>query len=399
MKKMRTIFLWAILLFLTMDLTYVRAETDFQIQHTPLLCVTAEIPIEVPFEVISPISLKEARVYFKKQGVDNFYFVQAQPGEEKKYVGRLPAPQPTAKTIEYILLVVDEEDHAIKSPLFAIPLAEEQECLQSREKDIPINIVISAENDIPPEIGFSGEHVAWETSGDKLGTPYLDAAVEKQIVLESTRAVETDQNSQDENITTSGQKSSFGKKAVIGLGAGVGALALVGVAVSGGGGDGGGGGLWNPIDDIAEDVVAALYKSPDTQTTCGTVVTNQLYVTNNRPENIMLGTIDYEVIVTTDNPSGSCEPVNTGAFAPGGATTVPPGETVLVRQWSNEVNPCYGCPYSIAECVWESRYIVHTSAGSAIALSTFSAQGDLCGGSSGKKPFGFRNQVKGDYEP
>ena len=399
MKKMRRIFLWAILLFLTMGPTYVRAETDLQIRHMPLLCVTAEIPIEVPFEVISPIPLKEVRVYFKKQGMDNFYFVQAQAGEEQEYVGRLPAPQPAVKTIEYILLVVDEEDHAIKSPLFAIPLEEDGECLQSRKKDIPINIITSAEKDLAPEIGFSGENVVWETSGDKLGTPYLDTAVEKQIALASTKDVETDQHSQDENITTSSQKSRFGKKAVIGLGAGVGALALIGVVASGGGGDGGGGGLWNPIDDIAENVVAVLSKSPDTQTTCGTVVTNQLYVTNNMPENIMLGTVDYEVIVTTDNPSGSCEPGHTGAFAPGGATTVLPGETVLVRQWSNEVNPCYGCPYSIAECIWESRYVAHTSAGSAIALSTFSAQGDLCGGRSGKGPFGLRNQVKGDYEP
>jgi hypothetical protein len=112
----------------------------------------------------------------------------------------------------------------------------------------------------------------------------------------------------------------------------------------------------------------------------------------------VIGTIDYEIVLTTDKPTGSCGTGRIGAFAPNLATVIRPGETALIRQWSNEVNSCSGCPYLIAECTWESRYIVHTSVGSAVALSSFSAEGDLCG-TAATKPLDRQNRIRGDLEP
>lgn len=151
------------------------------------------------------------------------------------------------------------------------------------------------------------------------------------------------------------------------------------------GGGGGGGTKWvTSVDDETKEATAQLVKTPVLQTTCGTTVTNQLFVTNGTAQDIQLGTIEYEVVLAKDSPSGSCAAGRTGEFAPVGDTIVTPGQTLMIREWTNEVNPCSGCPYLSTECVWESRYVVHTSIGSAVARSTFSAKGDLCASSTGK---------------
>ena len=219
---------------------------------------------------------------------------------------------------------------------------------------------------------------------------------EKQEVIEQPEEQEVIE--QPEEQTTDNQKHKkfrFSKKTIIGLGAGAGAIAVIG-AIAGGGGDGDGN-IWDSVDGEAKNVTAELSKSPEIQTSCGTVVTNQLFVTNNSTADITIGTIEYEVKLTKDSPSGSCDAGRTGAFAPNLATVVSPGEITLIREWSNEVNPCSDCPYPTAQCVWESRYIVNTSAGSAVALSKFSVEGDLCGTSTSKS-FEDTTRIRGDIE-
>ena len=370
---------------------HLQAAAEFQIQHDPLVCTVAGLPIEISFEVISPTFLKEARVYFREQKTEHFYFIQAALKNSGTYSGILPGPIATVKAVEYFLLVADEDENVMKSPVFSVSVAEKSSCPQYRSVELPMKLIVSAEQEISPEIGFSGENVDWATSGDSPGTPYMDKAIEKPVQSGTTASME-----QNKDVSKSGNPR-FGKKTLIGLGAGLGAIAVIGAA-AGGGGDGGDGNIWNSLSDEASDVTAELIKSPEIQTSCGTVVTNQLFVTNNRAEDILIGTIDFEIALTKDNPEGSCEPGRTGAFAPNLATVVHPGEIALIRQWSNEVNPCSGCPYLIAECIWESRYIVHTSAGSAAALSSFSTEGDLCGTLT-TKPFDGNTQVQGDVEP
>jgi hypothetical protein len=141
---------------------------------------------------------------------------------------------------------------------------------------------------------------------------------------------------------------------------------------------------WTIEIEVDDDIQVEIFKTPQIQTSCGTLVSNELYVINERREPFTVTSIDYEVVLTRDKPSGSCAPGRIGTFAPNWAVVVPAGERALVRQWSNVVNPCSGCPYTSSECKWASKYIVHTSVGSGEAETTFETDGDLCGAAASK---------------
>ena len=361
---------------------------DIQIQHTPVPCMIAESPVEIMTHVLAENKIEEARLYFKTPEAHDFYVVHLQSDTPEKFTGILPAPQPDVQNVLYQLLFVDQAGQSVKSPLFTIRVAKDAAtCPQIPTKDIPEALPVFAESDIASEIGFSAEFLDWKVSEqDARLTPYLAETKEIDMIP----PLEADVPS---------KKSRFGKKTAIGLGAGAGLAAAVGLAV-GGGGSSGSGSIWDSLDDVTENVLAELIKMPEIQTSCGTVVTNQLFLTNNTVQEIVIGTIDYEIVLTKDSPAGSCQPGLSGAFTPNLATMLGPGETALIREWANEVNPCSGCPYVVAECVWKSRYVVHTSVGSALAYASFAIEGDLCGTSLTAKPYGEPgNQIQGDIEP
>jgi hypothetical protein len=376
-KILVTIYVGMSLLLLLPYLVY--GETPLEIWHDPLTCVGAGTPIGISADVVSTAPLKEVRVYFKKHETTSLYFVPMKHGEGARYTGTLPAPMETGASIDYFILVVDENDNSVKSPAFSASIGKKSECSESLNLNQPEEIVVYAEKSTSPEIGFSGENVHWNVS-EYAGKPYFIKA--KEIHVQSYTGTSTTQGQRDSNLN----KSGFSKKTVIGLGVGLGALAGAGVIMA------------KNLGEKEPDLIAKLVKTPQVQTACGTIVTNQLYVTNKKSESVTVGTIDYEIVLTRDNPAGSCEGGRNGTFAPNWATVVPPGATVLVREWSNEVNPCSDCPYLSAECRWNSRYIVHTSAGDTGAKSTFTVQGDLCGTSSAKS-YGTGTPVKGDVEP
>ncbi|GAK57201.1 hypothetical protein U27_04166 [Candidatus Vecturithrix granuli] len=360
--------------------------TKLQVQHDPASCILAETPLELVVHVAPEVEISEARLYFKTQPAENFYFIRLQAAASDEFRGILPAPLPDVKKIAYRLLLIDQEGQAVKSPVFTVQVEKKAAaCPQAQSADIPATLVVFAEESIPPEVGFSGKFIEWKvTAEDDLPTPYLQQAQEISVTPFSE---------------PSPKKSRLGKKTVIGAGAGLGAAAVAAGIAFGSGSSGGGGSIWDSIDDTTDNVLAELIKSPDLQISCGTVVTNQLFVTNNSAADVSLGTIDYEIVLTKDSPTGSCEPGRTGAFAPNLATVVPSGATLLIREWSNEVNPCSGCPYLSAKCIWKSRYIVHTSAGSAVAFSTFTIEGDLCGTTAAKPLPDKGTQLRGDIEP
>ena len=316
MKKIGIVTIYTLILFVIKTPLFVQAATDIHIRHMPLFCVAAGLPAEVSFEVLSQSVPRETRVYFREQGTEIFYFTHGTRHGNNLYSAILPAPLGTTVFVEYFLLVVNNNEQAVKSSLFAMPVEEENMCPQEYLHEIPMRIVVSAEQEIEPNIGFEGEKVIWTTSADRLGTPYMENAVEKLVLIgePATTAPVGQGAAEEQQVTTSGKKSRLGKKTLIGVGAGAGAV-LLGAAVAGGGGSSDGGDPWGSIKDIAENVDAVLVKSPTVQTVCGTVVSNQLFLTNKRPESIMLGTIDFEVVLTRDRPSGTCAPGQTGAFA------------------------------------------------------------------------------------
>lgn len=359
---------------------------NLELRHDPVPCTVTGLPLKVQFKVNSPNPLEEARIYFKTRNAKDFYYIHAEAQNAGLYVGMLPGPMSAVKNLEYRILVVDDEGQAIKSPVFHVMVKDKSECPQFQSNDLRSSLIVSAEREIQPGIGFSGNYIIWHLLKETFGKAYLNQADEVSVQPYSIQ----------DKIRATFKNLRIGKKTALGLGAGLGTAALIGIIA--GSDESKEKSIWDPIDDVAENVTAELIKTPEIQTTCGTVVTNQLFVTNNGIEDLLLGTIDYEIILTRDKPAGSCELGRTGAFAPNLETVVPPGVTLLIREWMNEVNPCYGCPYVIAECQWESRYVVHTSAGTAIAFTKFTSKGDLCGTPAAKSCDG-KSRIRGDVEP
>jgi len=374
MKIMRIVVTVCMCLFVALLLSHPSyGGTNLEIWHDPPTCAVTDSPIKISANIISPTLPKEARIYFKKQGPMSYYFVQMKQETGGIYTGIIPAPMETTMSIEYLILIVDRNENLLTSPPFSVLINKELECPKSMNIDWPNKIVVYAEHQTSPEIGFSGENVQWNVS-HYFGKPYLNKAMNVQM---ESYSPEQEQGS---------FSSVLDKRTAVRLGLGIGALVVAGVVISKIGGE------------SPPDIVAELIKVPNVQTSCGTIVTNQLYVTNKKEEPLTIGSIDYEVELTRDRPAGSCGEGRIGTFAPNWAIEVQPGETALIREWSNEVNPCSDCPYLIAECQWRSQYIVHTSAGDAVAKSTFTAEGDLCGTPSAKS-FDGDATIKGDIEP
>ena len=367
-----------------------KAQTAMQFRHAPVLCTVQEQPMAVSFDIFASTPPVEARVYFKSSQVNSYYFVQATKDASGRYTAILPPPTPETTIIDYLLLSVNQQGQAVKTSRFSVPVDVEKSCPQYRRMQSSAKIVVSAEQVIPVEIGFAGKEVAWEMTSD--AKPLFEAAKETMVLTDTPAE-------QDGEAKVAKQSGGWGKKTLLGLGLGAGAAAGAAVALSSGGDNSGDDGdSWDSVGNQAKNVSAQVTKTPAVQTSCGTSVVNQLTIRNDNASAILLGTIDYQVVLTKDRPTGSCVAGRSGSFAPDGVDTVAPGQTVLVREWANEVNPCGNCPYVSAECVWESRYVIHTSVGSAVARSTFSTQGNLCGSSSAKI-IGLPPQISPDVEP
>ncbi len=374
-------------LLLSFHFQIITASEDLRLRHDPVSCAVPGVPLNVLFTIESTTLINEARIYFKARNARNFYYIQAVPQNDGRYGAIVPGPMSAVKRLEYRILVVDAKDHAFTSPIFQVNVKPQSECPQAQSQYLRTPVVVSAENEFQPGIGFSGISITWRLAQEQSEKAYLNQAREVSVQPDSHQ---TTSSSKFKNLLV-------GKKTMLGIGAGLGSAALIGIIA--GGDDNTEKNIWDSVDDITENVSAELIKTPDIQTSCGTVVTNQLYVTNNGAEELMIGTIDYEIILTRDKPAGSCELGRTGAFAPNLETVIPPnGQPLLVREWSNEVNSCSGCPYVLAECQWESRYIVNTSAGSAVTLTQFISEGDLCGTST-TKSHERSHRIKGDLEP
>ena len=369
------------------------SETHLKISHQPPSCAAAEKPIRLAADIVAAAPPQAVRAYFRRQGAAAFYFVELKPAAGETFAGTLPAPLKSDKTVEYLLLVAADKQTIVKSPLFSLAIREAAACPGFTDTAAPAEIVVAAEEALSPEIGFAGKNVRWEVA-TAAAKPYLQTAVE----IPATAPAEKVPNEQDKSIAapTGGFKL---KKALL-IGGGVVGAGAVGLLVAGKGSSSDNDVAWTlSAEDAAANVGAELRKTPLVQTSCGAVVTNQLYVANRRADLLKIGTIDYEIVLTKDNPAGSCEAGRTGAFAPNLLTDVKAGETALIREWANKVNPCEGCPYILSSCQWRSRYIVHTSAGSAVAEAMFSVEGkNLCANPTGK-PVGNGRKLAGDVEP
>jgi hypothetical protein len=382
-------------------------EAAVTIWHDPPPCAVVDHPIPLSAKITAQTELQEARVYFKKWGTSDYYFVPLEHTNEATYTTVLPAPMETVTAVQYHIVAATQDGTSYRSPVLSVKVKSAAECPDAPRTEHPPEIVVCAEDQIKAEQGFHGATVRWELAQYAGGRLFADATEITLLPAEQDQAADS-KPEREETVTSPAeeeqdkkaevpQQAGISKKRMLGIGAGVAALAGGGAALFGTGGGGSDSGPdWSiPVDGASEDVAAELVKTPQVQTLCGTLVTNQLYVTNNSAATVTIGTIDYEVILTHEDPAGSCEGGHIGAFAPNSAASVNPGQTALVRQWTKEVNPCSGCPYPVAECTWNSRFIVYTSAGPALAEALFRVEGDLCGGAGSKLCPG-RTQLQSD---
>jgi hypothetical protein len=377
-------------------------QTTVRMAHNPPGCVTVGLPVVLSATIHAATPIQDARIYFRIRETAPFYFIPMVHQHGALYTGTLPAPVQPRSVIEYFILGADSQANASKSQAFYTIAYTASECPDARATDADTDIIVYAEQDTPAELGFAGDRVQWETTNFS-GTRYF-AEKARFTSSQENRSPSQEETPAPEKTEPVSQKktspfSALNNKMIIGVGAGLGVLTTAAVVtvmtlkeeeekVD-----------WTTqITDPVKNVGVEIFKIPDVQTACGTMVMNQLYVANNRTESLTISTIDYEVVLTKDEPEGSCSPGRLGTFVPNWTTTVQPGERVLVREWFNTVNPCSNCPYLIAECEWTSRYIVHTSAGSAAAETTFRVEGDLCAASI-RKSSGRCAPIQGDIQP
>lgn len=362
-------------------------ESKLVISHAPGMCVTAGTPIAIGATIQSASVVEEARLYFKTSAMPSYYFVTMTGSAETMYRGVLPALKTPGTVLEYRITAVDAAANIGRSPVFYTLSRATADCAEQSPAIPDAPIIVYAEDALPPSEDFSGEQVEWQTA----------TASEVAYLANRKHLSEL----QGEGSLPHGSPLSdpgtprLSKQMLFGIGAGVGAAAIAGVLA-----------LQEPEEKIqwtidvasqAKKVKVEMMKVPRLQTACGTWVNNQLYVTNSNPAAITIGIIRYEIVLTKDSPSGSCEPGRVGSFGTNWATVVQPGARVLIREWANEVNPCSGCPYLNAECRWNSRYIVQTSVGEASVETDFIVKGNLCGGTSLKSAV--CREIRGDVEP
>ena len=372
-------------------------QTSIRMAHNSPTCVAVGLPIVISATIQAAMPIQDARVYFRIRETAPFYFVPMSHQHGTLYAGILPAPVKAGSVIEYFVLGADSQANASKSQAFYTIAYAASECSGSRSAVPDTDIIVYAEQNTPAGIGFAGNRVQWKTSNFS-GTRYF-SGITHNSSLQTRQPLSQENSSSLEETSSRARTSRFpvlDKKTVIGVGLGLGATALVVSMIKSDEEDKVN---WTTeITDPVKNVDVEISKIPDVQTACGTTVMNQLYVTNKRSESLTVSTIDYEVVLTRDKPKGSCTEGRLGTFVPNWATIVQPGERVLVREWFNEVNPCSNCPYLVAQCEWTSRYIVHTSVGSADAETTFRVEGDLCAASTAKSS-GRCAPIQGDIEP
>ncbi len=355
------------------------ANPDVTIKHTPPTCITSHYPYRFWAVISAQSEIDDVRLYFKTQGALSDYFVHMQPQAEHTYVGIMPAPVEAGFVIEYGIAVYRNTTEIARSAQFFTFTESETDCPIAELPATNRPIVVYSEKPALEEIGFSGGNVEWKTSGALNNAQPLTRNDPKTVPQQSTASEKSENPAKKGSIFGLPPLST---KAMIGIGLGVGAATAAGVAL-----------LTKKEETIAwtldpqdldDKIKVEIIKTPNAQTTCGTVVSNSLYVTNTLSTSLSVTSIDYEVILTRERPSGGCDPGRIGTFAPNWAVIVASGERALVRQWSNEVNPCSGCPYMDSQCRWNSKYVVHTTLGSGEAETEFSSEGNLCSASAGK---------------
>lgn len=356
------------------------ANSLIEIEHEPPECIPAQQAYPISAKVRASVEFDTVRVYFKVHTASFYYFTRLRAAADSTFTGLLPPASREDVVVEYVIAAYRQGAELNRSRTFFTITEPAAACPSGNVPAAAEPLVVYVEEPNREEVGFRGDMIAWKRLEPETAAP----AASEQAAGRSSGQATLDADAApaaDGSRTSLPGLPPLGTKVLIGIGLGAG-LATAGVLAL----------LpeeetidWTlDPDDKNKRIKVEIIKTPTEQTTCGTIVSNALYVTNDLSEEFTVTSIDYEVVLTRDKPSGACAPGRVGTFAPNWAVNVAPGERALVRQWSNAVNPCSGCPYTEATCRWNSKYVVHTPLGSGDAETEFRSEGDLCAATSAK---------------
>ena len=161
------------------------------------------------------------------------------------------------------------------------------------------------------------------------------------------------------STTASGEKKGMSPRAKVALGVGAAAAIGGGVALALGGQSSDEEDSSDSPD--ASNIKARLQIVPNIQTSCGSI-THSLYVDNATGSQITVSRIDYEEVLTMDEPPSTCKQGRRGSFLPD-VRVVKAYQWALVREWGAEFYSCGTCPYKFSQCRYALKYTLATSAG------------------------------------
>jgi hypothetical protein len=99
-----------------------------EISHTPLECVTTQVPPTVDAAVTPGPDLAIGKVYFRavQAGPDYYYVVLK--GVPNELEGVLPRPEPETKEIDYYVAAASKENLSTRTPAYFPKVTEENQC-------------------------------------------------------------------------------------------------------------------------------------------------------------------------------------------------------------------------------------------------------------------------------
>jgi len=142
------------------------AKSPLEISHTPLECITTQVPPKVEAAVAPGPELAIGKVYFRAAEAEPDYYYVVLKGEPKELAGVLPRPEPQTKAIDYYVEAADKASLTKRTADYLPKVTDESQCkrrgaavvVPASGLGLTIGLTKSGQNPYPP--GFRKEDVA-----------------------------------------------------------------------------------------------------------------------------------------------------------------------------------------------------------------------------------------------
>ena len=164
-------FLIPMIALLNCPLNAVAAPTpNIEIEHDPVEEVTAGQRIDIEAEIEDESGVKTARVYFKAAEASDYSFVVLSSDDGESFTGTLPAPANGAGSIEYLILVQNNNDHVVKTQSYQVIVEDDDDAASAIAENDQIKVYTELEK-APTEITGFSDNIAIDVveSAAKLG--------------------------------------------------------------------------------------------------------------------------------------------------------------------------------------------------------------------------------------